>query len=77
MSIGGIIRGLSHPSVNFSARIVDWIAVMDKYSVAMIGVMQNVEECLHSDTAHLMFANSEFLVLFNQTTTDRAELSGC
>ena len=28
-----------------------------------------------SDTARLMFANSEFLMLFNQAATDRAELS--
>jgi hypothetical protein len=36
---------------------------------------QNVEECLKSETARLMFANSEFLLLFNQAATDRAELS--
>ncbi len=35
---------------------------------------QNVEECLKSETARLMFANSEFLLLFNQAATDRQEL---
>ena len=34
-----------------------------------------MEECLRSDTARLMFANSEFLMLFNQAATDRQELS--
>ena len=41
----------------------------------MTGATQNVEECLRSDTARLMFANSEFLVLLNQAATDRAELA--
>ena len=35
----------------------------------------NVEECLRSETARLMLANSEFLLLFNQAATDRAELA--
>ena len=34
-----------------------------------------MEECLRSDTARLMFANSEFLVLLNQAATDRAEMA--
>ena len=46
-----------------------------KYGAAMTGATQNVEECLRSDTARLMFANSEFLVLLNQAATDRAELA--
>lgn len=41
----------------------------------LTGITQNVEECLLSDTARLMFANSEFLVLLNQAPTDRAELA--
>jgi hypothetical protein len=41
----------------------------------MTAATQNVEECLRSDTARLMFANSEFLVLLNQAATDRAELA--
>lgn len=45
-----------------------------KYAAAMTAATQNVEECLRSDTARLMFANSEFLVLLNQAATDRAEL---
>ncbi|MDY5338645.1 MAG: TraE family protein, partial [Intestinimonas sp.] len=36
-------------------------------------ITQNVEECLRSDTARLMFANSEFLVMLNQAPTDRVE----
>ena len=46
-----------------------------KYGAAMTGATQNVEECLRSDTARLMFANSEFLVMLNQAATDRAELA--
>ena len=41
----------------------------------MTGATQNVEECLRSETARLMFANSEFLILLNQAATDRAELA--
>ena len=36
---------------------------------------QNLEELLRSDTARLMLANSEFLVLLNQSATDRDELA--
>ena len=46
-----------------------------KYYATLAGITQNVEECLLSDTARLMFANSEFLVLLNQAPTDRAELA--
>lgn len=46
-----------------------------KYAAAMTGATQNVEECLRSDTARLMPANSEFLILLNQAATDRAELA--
>ena len=41
----------------------------------MTAATQNVEECLRSETARLMFANSEFLMLYNQASTDRQELS--
>lgn len=46
-----------------------------KYAAPMTAATQNVEECLRSETARLMFANSEFLVLYNQAATDRAELA--
>ena len=46
-----------------------------KYGAARTAATQNVEECLRSETARLMFANSEFLVLLNQAATDRAELA--
>ena len=41
----------------------------------MTAATQNVEECLRSETARLLFANSEFLLLFNQAATDRQELA--
>lgn len=34
-----------------------------------------MEECLLSDTARMMLANSEFLMMFNQAPTDREDLS--
>jgi hypothetical protein len=46
-----------------------------KYAAPLTAATQNVEECLKSETARLMFANSEFLLLFNQAATDRAELA--
>ncbi len=36
---------------------------------------QNVDEVLKSDTARLMLANSEFIVMLNQAATDREELA--
>ncbi|MBR6120095.1 MAG: DUF87 domain-containing protein [Oscillospiraceae bacterium] len=45
-----------------------------KYGAALTAATQNVEECLRSETARLMFANSEFLILLNQAATDREEL---
>lgn len=41
----------------------------------LTGITQNVEECLRSETAKLMFANSEFLLMFNQAASDRMELA--
>ena len=46
-----------------------------KYNGLVTGLTQNVDELLHSDTARLMLANSEFLVMLNQSATDRAELA--
>ena len=45
-----------------------------KYGAPLTAATQNIEECLRSETARLMLANSEFLLLFNQAATDRAEL---
>lgn len=41
----------------------------------LTAITQNVEECLRNDTARLMFANSEFMVMLNQAPTDREELA--
>jgi len=46
-----------------------------KYYATLTGITQNVEECLLSDTARMMLANSEFLMMFNQAPTDREDLS--
>jgi hypothetical protein len=39
------------------------------------GITQNVQEIMNSDTARYMLSNSEFLLLFNQSPSDREELS--
>ena len=46
-----------------------------KYGAIPTAITQNVEECLRSETARLMLANSEFLIMLNQAATDRAELA--
>ena len=46
-----------------------------KYNGFVTALTQNVEELLKSDTARLMLANSEFLILLNQSSTDREELA--
>ena len=46
-----------------------------KYNGLVTGLTQNVDELLRSDTARLMLANSEFLILLNQASTDRDELA--
>ena len=46
-----------------------------KYGAMLTGITQNVEECLLSSTARMMFANSEFLLMLNQATTDREQLA--
>ena len=46
-----------------------------KYNGLITGLTQNLDELLRSDTARLMLANSEFLVLLNQSATDREELA--
>ena len=38
-------------------------------------ITQDVEECLLSNTARMMFANSEFLLMLNQATTDQEQLA--
>ena len=46
-----------------------------KYNGLVTGLTQNVDEILRSDTARLMLENSEFLILLNQSPTDREELA--
>ena len=47
-----------------------------KYGACCTGLTQNVDDLLQSHTARTMLANSEFLVMLNQTSTDRVELAG-
>ena len=46
-----------------------------KYGACCTGLTQNVDDLLQSHTARTMLANSEFLVMLNQASTDRLELS--
>lgn len=39
------------------------------------GITQNVEELLENDKARLMLANSELIIMLNQSATDRERLS--
>lgn len=48
---------------------------MRKYNAFITAISQNVDEILRSDTARLMLANSELLVMLNQSGTDREELA--
>lgn len=46
-----------------------------KYGAYCTGITQNVDDLLQSHTARTMLANSEFIVILNQASTDRIELS--
>ena len=46
-----------------------------KYGAYATGITQNVEDLLQSHTAKTMLANSEFIVMLNQASTDRIELA--
>jgi type IV secretory pathway VirB4 component len=46
-----------------------------KYGAYCTGITQNVDDLLQSHTARTMLANSEFIVMLNQASTDRIELA--
>ena len=46
-----------------------------KYGAFATGLTQNVDDLLQSHTARTMLANSEFIVMLNQASTDRIELA--
>ncbi len=46
-----------------------------KYGAYCTGITQNVDDLLQSHTARTMLANSEFIVMLNQASTDRLELA--
>jgi len=46
-----------------------------KYGAYATGITQNVEDMLQSHTARTMLSNSEFLIMMNQSATDREELA--
>jgi len=46
-----------------------------KYGAFCTGITQNVDDLLQSHTARTMLANSEFIVMLHQASTDRIELA--
>lgn len=46
-----------------------------KYNSSCCGITQNVDDLLQSHTARTMLANSEFIIMLNQASTDRLELA--
>lgn len=46
-----------------------------KYGAYCTGITQNVDDLLQSHTARTMLANSEFIIMLNQATTDRVKLA--
>lgn len=46
-----------------------------KYGGLITGITQNISEVLNSDTARLMIANSEFIIMLNQSADDQRLLS--
>ena len=46
-----------------------------KYGADCTGITQNVDDLLQSHTARTMLANSEFIIMLNQSSTDRLELA--
>ena len=46
-----------------------------KYGAYCSGITQNVDDLLQSHTARTMLANSEFIIMLNQASTDRLELA--
>ena len=46
-----------------------------KYGAFCTGITQNVDDLLQSHTARAMLANSEFIIMLNQGSTDRMELA--
>jgi len=46
-----------------------------KYGAFATGITQNVSDLLQSHTARTMLANSEFILMLSQASTDRLELA--
>ena len=46
-----------------------------KYGAYCTGITQNVDDLLQSHTARTMLANSEFIIMLNQASTDRIEFA--
>ena len=70
------VRAMEQQGYSFSAEFFYRLFKrMRKYNAFITAISQNVDEILRSDTARLMLANSELLVMLNQAATDREELA--
>ena len=47
-----------------------------KYGGLLTGITQNISDCLLNETARGMLSNSEFLLMLNQSPSDRRDLAG-
>lgn len=50
-------------------------AVLKYQQIDGLNITQNVDDLLQSHTARTMLANSEFIIMLNQASTDRIELA--
>ena len=60
---------------NTSVRTISAGNAKRKYGAYCTGITQNVDDLLQSHTARTMLANSEFIIMLNQASTDRIELA--
>lgn len=69
-------NGTGHSINNYSSEFLYKCWKRFRKSGAMMtGITQNLSECLLSNTARQMLANSEFLLMLNQAATDREQLA--
>ncbi|KFI83202.1 hypothetical protein BREU_2202 [Bifidobacterium reuteri DSM 23975] len=58
-----------------AGQFLDMFKRARKWGLAMTGITQNIEELLDNRDARFMLANSDFLLLMNQTPTDAERLA--
>ena len=70
------ILGVSGGGKSFAAKgEIENVILSSESDVNATGITQNVDDLLQSHTARTMLANSEFIIMLNQASTDRLELA--